>query len=714
MSLPGPVPHQKPSPLPGKSLPEVFASNVFSLAAMRQRLPKNVLSRMLRTIDEGAPLEASVADVVANAMKDWAVDKGATHFCHWFQPLTGWTAEKHDSFISPTADGGILMEFSGQDLIRGEPDASSFPSGSLRESFEARGYTVWDYTSPVFVKQDGQNTTLFIPSAFCSYTGKALDYKTPLLRAVEALNRQALRVLRLLGNTTSRQVTATLGAEQEYFLIDAKFMEQRLDLMQTGRTLFGTPSPKSMAMSVHYFGRVHERVASFMNELNMELWKLGVSAKTQHNEISPCQYEIAPVYTPINVACDHNQLTMEALQKVAERHGLECLLHEKPFADLGGSGKHINWSLATDDGMNLLDPGKTPHENEVFLVFLCAVIRALDKYPALLRASIADAGNDLRLGAMEAPPAIISVFLGDQLDEIIQQLARGGPLRCRSGGEIRLGASALPPLPRDVSDRNRTSPFAFTGNRFEFRTAGSALSVSRPGFVLCTIVARVLNKIADELESADDVDAAAQAILQRTAKQHRRIVFNGDNYSEDWATEAARRGLPNLRDTVDAFSAISTKEVIELFDGQGVLSPDEFQARVDTAFQHYAQAILIEGRAAISMARRQILPAAIEYSNRVATAVNSVKKAGGSPNAHAKTLEEVCALLEKLRTSLENLDHAVGETQSIDDHRRRATAARDHVIPAMAGVREAADALERVVDASIWPLPTYAEMVFRR
>lgn len=698
----------------GGTLPDLFATNVFGLAKMRERLPKGILDRLLKTIAEGACLEPSVADVVANAMKDWAVEKGATHYCHWFQPLTGLTAAKHESFISPTPDGSILMEFSGKDLTRGEPDASSFPSGSLRESFEARGYTCWDYTSPVFVKQDGLSTTLFIPSAFCSYTGEALDYKTPLLRATEALNREALRVLRLLGNTRTRRVVPTFGVEQEYFLIDRRFIEQRLDLMQTGRTVFGTPSPRSMAMSVHYLGRTTEQVASFMNELNTELWKLGVSAKTQHNEISPCQYEIAPVFAPINVACDHNQLIMETLQKVAERHDLECLLHAKPFADLGGSGKHLNWSLATDDGINLLDPGTTPHENEVFLVFLCALLRAVDRHAVLLRASIAEAGNDLRLGAMEAPPAIMSVFLGDQLDDIITQLGDGGVRRSKIVGEIRLGVSSLPPLPKDVTDRNRTSPFAFTGDRFEFRTPASSLAVSWPGFVLNTIVADVLREIADELEKASDVNKAAQRILRRIVREHRRIIFNGDNYGDSWREEASRRGLPNMRDTVEAYTAISTDEVFALFERNAILSANEFQARLDTTFQHYAQAIHIEGRTAVSMVRRQILPAAIQYSARVASACNALKEAGACVEPYTKTLDEVCTLVVKLRSSMERLEAAVAETQDMEDYRERAVAARDRVIPAMAAVREAVDGLERVVDADLWPLPTYAEMVFRR
>jgi len=696
-----------------ESIPALFGSNVFNLSAMRERLPNDVFNKLVNTIKQSDTLDPSIADVVANAMKDWAVEKGATHFCHWFQPLTGLTAEKHDSFISPTGDGGILLSFSGKDLVQGEPDASSFPSASLRESFEARGYTIWDCTSPVFVKEDGASVTMFIPSAFCSYTGKALDYKTPLLRARNALNRQAMRVLKALGNTTSKRVTATFGAEQEYFLIDRKYAQQRLDLIQTGRTLFGAPSPKGMAMSVHYFGTVHERVASFMRELNMELWKLGVSAKTQHNEISPCQYEIAPVHTSINVACDHNQLTMEALQKVAERHGLECLLHAKPFASLGGSCKHINWSMATDDGLNLLDPGKTPHENEVFLTFLCAVIKAVDKYATLMQASVADVGNDHRLGAMEAPPAIISIFLGDQLTRILDQLAEGNATAVKAKDEIRLGVSTLPPLPKDLTDRNRTSPFAFTGNRFEFRTPGSASTTSRPGHVLCVIVADVLAEIADELEKADDVNAAAQKILKRIAQEHKRIIFNGDNYSEDWVKEAARRGLRNPRDTVDALSAVTNDEAIELFVRHRILSRDEYEARVEIDFERYAQDILIEGRTAVSMAKRQILPAVIACSGRVASALEVVKKSGNCVETHSKMLEEICLLIGQLQTDVEHLEVCVIDAQAVIDPKERATAARDRVIPAMQTLRQAVDALELIVDADLWPLPTYAEMVFK-
>ena len=697
-----------------QSLPEVFGSNVFSLSVMRKRLPKNVYKKLDKTIREGTALDPSIADVVANTMKDWAIEKGATHYTHWFQPMTGSTAEKHDSFISPDSKGNIVMEFSGKELIQGEPDASSFPSGGLRATFEARGYTVWDCTSPVFIKEDGSNITMFIPSAFCSYTGEALDKKTPLLRSMDALNKQALRVLRILGNTTTKRVSASVGQEQEYFLIDAEFMKKRTDLMLTGRTLFGAPSPKGQEMDDHYFGSIHERIASFMYELNNELWKLGVSAKTQHNEVAPGQYELAPVYATANVGTDHNHLTMETLQKVAKRHGLECLLHEKPFDGVNGSGKHNNWSLMTDDGINLLDPGHTPHENEIFLVFLCAVIKAVDKYAKLLRATVATPANDHRLGANEAPPAIVSIFLGEQLTDIFEQLARSGAKSSKKGGEIRLGASTLPPLPKDVTDRNRTSPFAFTGNKFEFRMPGSSLSTAGPMFVLNTIVADVLCDIADELEKARNVNVTAQKILKRIAKEHKRVVFNGDNYTEEWLKEAKKRGLSNLTNAVDSLSTCTEKEVVRLFKKHKIFDRGEFLARIEILFEQYAQTLTIEGLTASSMAKRQILPAAIQYSSRVAGALNAVKAAGGCADVHAKTLDKVTSLIGELDSGIDGLDEALEKVEALDNPKKEATAARDNILPAMAKLRAAADELEKLVDADLWPLPTYAEMLFVR
>ncbi len=697
-----------------ESVTSIFGSSVFSEATMRERLPKNIYKALKRTLDEGAPLDPSIADVIANAMKDWAIEKGATHFCHWFQPMTGVTAEKHDSFISPTADGRTIMEFSGKELIKGEPDASSFPSGGLRATFEARGYTAWDCTSPVFIKEDGKNITLYIPCAFASYTSEALDKKTPLLRSMDALNKQAMRVLKALGNTTSKRVGATLGAEQEYFLVDSKFAEKRLDLLLAGRTLFGAPAPKGQEMEDHYFGSLNERVATFMYELNNELWKLGVSAKTQHNEVAPAQYELAPVFATVNVATDHNQLTMETMQKVAVRNGFVCLLHEKPFAGVNGSGKHNNWSLCTDDGINLLEPGKTPQDNEQFLVFLCAIIRAVDKYSPILRATVASSGNDHRLGANEAPPAIVSIFLGDQLTDILSELAGGASKPSKKGETLKLGVSTLPPFPKDSTDRNRTSPFAFTGNKFEFRMVGSTQSTSGPNFVLNTIVAETLSEIADKLESAKDVNATAQQILQKIASSHKNIIFNGDNYSDDWVKEAEKRGLPNVRNAVDALAAMADEKIVALFEKHGILSKEEMHARYDILLEIYCKEINIEALTTVNMAKRQILPVGIEYSAFLAGAVSAVKDAGASAAAHSKCLVEVCSLVDSLQNGISALEEAISAASNVDNFIAQAAAYRDSVVPAMSAVREAADSLETIVDAEMWPLPTYAEMLFVR
>ncbi len=696
------------------SITDIFGSNVFNLKVMRERLPKNIFKSFKRTLDGQAPLDSSVADVIANAMKDWAIEKGATHYCHWFQPMTGMTAEKHDSFISPTTEGTVIMEFSGKELIKGEPDASSFPSGGLRATFEARGYTAWDCTSPVFVKKDGENTTLFIPSAFCSYTSEALDKKTPLLRSMEAISKQAMRVLRVLGNTTSSRVSATLGAEQEYFLVDRRFVEKRLDLLLVGRTLFGAPSPKGQEMEDQYFGSLHDRIGSFMNEFNTELWKLGISAKTQHNEVAPAQYEIAPIYATVNIAADWNQLTMETLQDVALRHGFVCLLHEKPFAGVNGSGKHNNWSMATDDGMNLLEPGNTPHSNEVFMVFLCAVIRAVDKYAKLLRASVATPGNDHRLGANEAPPAIVSIFLGDQLTDIFEQLADGSAKSSKKGGEIKLGVSTLPQLPKDTTDRNRTSPFAFTGNKFEFRMVGSSQSTSGPNFVLNTIVSEVLSEIADELEKAKDVHFTAQKFLQRIAKDHARIIFNGDNYTAEWEAEAEKRGLPNIKNTVDSLATIMDKQNVEAFQKHNVVSRKELEARVEILFEIYVKTLGIEAKTSLHIAKRQILPAVLKFAGAVAASAISIKDAGGNPSVAATTLKAVTGLSEKMQGAITHLEKVFTKSSDIADAHKRAIAIRDTVIPAMAELRNLVDSLEQIVDAEIWPLPTYAEMLFMR
>ena len=696
------------------SVTGVFGRNAFNEATMRECLPKNVFQSLKRTLDGEQPLDPATADVIANAMKDWAIAKGATHFCHWFQPMTGLTAEKHDAFISPTRDGRTILEFSGRELTQGEPDASSFPSGGLRATFEARGYTAWDCTSPVFVKEDGKNITLYIPSAFCSYTGEALDKKTPLLRSMDALSRQAVRVLRALGNTTVKRVIATMGPEQEYFLIDQAFYAKRLDLILAGRTLFGAKPPRGQELEDHYFGSLHERVASFMNEANNELWKLGVTAKTQHKEVAPAQYELAPVFSTVNVAADHNQLTMDTLQKVARRHGFVCLLHEKPFAGVNGSGKHINWSMATDTGANLLDPGETPHDNMVFLVMLCAVVRAVDKYATLLRATVANAGNDHRLGANEAPPAIVSVFLGEQLTDIFEQLAKGTAKSSRHSGTLKLGVSTLPQLPKDSTDRNRTSPFAFTGNKFEFRMVGSSQSVSGPSFTLNTIVAEALSEIADELEKAGEVTAATQKILQDIATKHARVVFNGDNYSEEWTAEAARRGLPNIRSTVEALKTIPSKENFALFAKHGVLSEGELKARTEILFEAYSRQINVEALTMLNMARRQILPACIEYSARLGQAVAAVSGAGVNADTQKAMLKRVCDLITTLEIHIEVLDKARTKAAGTKGHEHQAQSYRDDMVPAMQALRVTADELETIVDARLWPLPTYAEMLFVR
>ena len=682
---------------------------------MCERLPKNAYKSLRRTIDNGEPLDPAHADVIANVMKDWAIEKGATHFCHWFQPMTGSTAEKHDAFLNPNGKGGGVLEFSGKELLQGEPDASSFPNGGLRATFEARGYTAWDCTSPVFVKQDGQNRSLFIPTAFCSYTGEALDKKTPLLRSMDALNKQAIRVLRAMGNTTSKRVTASLGGEQEYFLIDKKFLESRMDLRLTGRTLFGAPSPKGQEMEDHYFGSLNERIGSFMEEFNAELWKLGVSAKTQHNEVAPAQYELAPVYATVNVAVDHNHLIMETMSEVADRHGFFCTLHEKPFAGVNGSGKHNNWSIGTDDGINLLNPGKTPHDNAQFLAFLMAVVRAVDKYQTLLRASVANAGNDHRLGANEAPPAIISIFLGDQLTDIVNQLEKGAASSSIQGGSLVLGASTLPTLPKDNTDRNRTSPFAFTGNKFEFRMSSSSQSLSAPNYVLNTIVADVLSDMANELEGASNATAKLQEILSRYAKDHKRIVFNGNGYSEEWVVEAKKRGLANLKNTPDTLKTILDPTNAAVLKKHGILSDSELHSRYEILMEIYSKTVNIEGKTAIYMLKRQIIPAVLTYAGELAASANAIKTAGVSAGPQVSALTKVNGLLGTLQEKTAALEAAVEAAHSVsggvDQH---AFAFRDKVLPAMVAARAAADELEAIVDGDVWPLASYADMLFER
>jgi glutamine synthetase len=628
--------------------------------------------------------------------------------------MTGITAEKHDAFISPTSDGRIMMEFSGKELTQGEPDASSFPSGGIRATFEARGYTVWDCTSPVFVKTDGLNTTLFIPTTFASYTGEALDKKTPLLRSMEALNKQAVRVLRVLGNHSSKRVTATLGGEQEYFLIDRQFVEKRADLRFSGRTLFGAPSPKGQELEDQYFGALHERVASFMADLNAELWKLGVLAKTQHNEVAPAQHEIAPVYATVNIGVDHNQLSMELMQRTARKHGFVCLLHEKPFAGVNGSGKHNNWAIGTDDGINLLNPGHTPHDNMQFLVFLFAVIRAVHKYSTLLRATVATAGNDHRLGANEAPPAIVSIFLGEQLTDIFNQIKKGGASRSKQGGTLKLGVTHLPKIPKDTTDRNRTSPFAFTGNKFEFRMVGSSQSLSGPNFVLNTIVAETLSEIADELEGAKNLNAKAQALLQRYAREHEAILFNGDNYSEEWVNEAARRGLPNIRNCVDSIDTMVSKENARVLMRHGTLSAGEIKARHEILLENYAKTINIEAKTMLVMARREVLPAVMGFAAEVAGGINAIETAGCKPEAQAKLLQQLTDGANEIGQAVDALSDAVGKASGAGHADKKAVAYRDTVIPAMVMLRKAVDGVEPLVDAGRWPLPTYAEMLFYR
>ncbi|MEL7562794.1 glutamine synthetase III [Dehalogenimonas sp. 4OHTPN] len=690
-------------------LADIYGSNVFNDTVMRRTLPKEIYKSFRQTIEEGLPLDGQVAEVVASVMKDWAIGKGATHFTHWFQPLTSITAEKHDSFISPTADGRVILEFSGKELVKGEPDASSFPSGGLRATFEARGYTAWDYTSPAFVK-DG---TLYIPTAFASYTGEALDKKTPLLRSMDALNRQALRVLRALGNTTTKRVTTTVGPEQEYFLIDKKVFDQREDLILTGRTLFGAKPPKGQELEDHYFGQLKDRISAFMSDLDVELWKLGVAAKTKHNEVAPAQHELAPIFSTTNIATDHNQLTMETMKKVALRHGLVCLLHEKPFAGINGSGKHNNWSMSTNDGQNLLDPGKDPHENLQFLVFLSAVIQAVDDYADLLRVAAASPGNDHRLGANEAPPAIISMFLGAQLTDILAQIEAGGARRSKAGGMMHLGATSLPALAKDTTDRNRTSPFAFTGNKFEFRMVGSMQSIAQANFVLNTIVAESLSQFADRLEKAADATKESAQIILDVVRKHKRIIFNGNNYAAEWVTEAKKRGLPNIANTVDAIAAIKADKNIALMEKHGVLSRVELESRTEIQYEIYIKTINIEGQTMVEMARRLILPAVIAYRAELAASISAVTAIEGNAEVENALFVQVSQTLRSFSTNLSKLEEALKTAAGLHgDTLAQAEAYRDLVFKAMGELRKDADFLETMVDADFWPMPTYAKLLF--
>ena len=693
---------------------ELFGEDVFNDTVMKEYLPKNIYKRLRKTIDEGKELDPVVAEVVAGAMKDWAVKKGATHYTHWFQPLTGVTAEKHDSFISaPDAQGKVLMEFSGKELIKGEPDASSFPSGGLRATFEARGYTAWDCTSPAFVRHDAAGAILCIPTAFCSYTGEALDKKTPLLRSMEAINTQALRLLRLFGNTTSKKVTPSAGPEQEYFIVDRKKYLQRKDLIYTGRTLFGAMPPKGQELDDHYFGAIQERVAAFMKEVNEELWKLGVTAKTQHNEVAPAQHELAPIYAEVNVAVDNNQLVMETLKKVAYRQGLTCLLHEKPFAGVNGSGKHNNWSIVTDDGINLTDPGKNPHDNIQFLLVLACILKAVDTHADLLRESAADVGNDHRLGANEAPPAIISIFLGEQLEDVLTQLIETGTATSSKQGEIlATGVKTLPDFRKDATDRNRTSPFAFTGNKFEFRMVGSSDSIASPNTVLNAIVAEAFAEACDELEKAEDFETAVHDLIKKYVIEHQRIVFNGNGYSDEWVEEAERRGLPNIKSMVDAIPSLTTEKAVNLFAKFNIFTKAELESRAEIQYEAYAKAINIEARTAIDMAGKQLIPAALHYTKSLADTVIALKAADADATVAKKILDEATALVLDAQKALELLEKVTDEGAAMEEGREQAVYYRDEVKGAMDALRAPIDKLEMIVDKEFWPMPSYGDLIF--
>lgn len=697
------------------TLVSIYGENCFSEAVMKERLPKTVFKEFKKVQLGECELSLDVAEVLASAMKDWAIEKGATHYTHWFQPLTGLTAEKHDSFISPEADGTVMMEFSGKELIQGEPDASSFPNGGLRATFEARGYTAWDTASPAFLKSDNTGLTLTIPTAFVSYTGEALDKKTPLLRSMDAISTQAMRILKAMGNTTSKRVISSVGPEQEYFLIDKEYFLARPDLKLTGRTVFGTMSAKGQELDDHYFGAIKDRVADFMRDLNTELWKLGISAKTQHNEVAPNQFELAPIYASANVATDGNQITMEMMKKIADKHDLACLLHEKPFAGINGNGKHNNWSIATDDGINLLNPGETPHDNAQFLLFTVATIKAVDKYASILRASAASPGNDHRLGANEAPPAVISIFMGDQLSDILKNMSQGKPVKALNGKMMEIGATTLPRLPLDMTDRNRTSPFAFTGNKFEFRMVGSTQSTAGPNVVLNTSVAFILDGFADRLEKASDVNAEIQKIICETYAAHERIIFNGNGYSDDWLAEAEKRGLPNLKSTVAALPVYNSKESVELFGRYNVLSREELESRVDIYLENYSKQINIEAGVALEMATRLIFPVVNEYATSIADGITSIKSIlpKASTGAQEALLEKLSSKMEFLLKTSDVLRDAIDAALELEeDLLAQATAYREKVIPAMDDLREYADALEKITDKEAWPYPSYEDMLF--
>ena len=693
---------------------KIFGEDVFNDTVMQERLPKKVYKDLKKTIEEGKELDLATADVIAHEMKEWAIEKGATHYTHWFQPLTGVTAEKHDSFISaPLPSGKVLMSFSGKELIKGEPDASSFPSGGLRATFEARGYTAWDCTSPAFVRKDAAGAILCIPTAFCSYTGEALDEKTPLLRSMEAINKESIRLLRLFGNTTSKKVTPSVGPEQEYFLVDAKKFLQRKDLIYTGRTLFGAMPPKGQELDDHYFGTIRQRVASYMKDVNEELWKLGVAAKTQHNEVAPAQHELAPIYAEANIAVDHNQIIMKTLKKVACEHGLKCLLHEKPFAGVNGSGKHNNWSITTDDGINMLDPGKTPHENVQFLLVLACILKAVDVHADLLRESAADPGNDHRLGANEAPPAIISIFLGEQLQDVVEQLlSTGEATHSLNGGKLQTGVTTLPDLTKDATDRNRTSPFAFTGNKFEFRMVGSRDSIAGSNVVLNTIVAEAFAEACDVLEKADDFDTAVHSLIKEYLTDHQRIIFNGNGYSDEWVAEAEKRGLPNIKSMVEAIPALTTEKAVELFGKFGVFTKAELESRAEIKYENYAKAINIEAKAMIDIAAKQIIPAVVKYTKELADTVLAVKEAGADASVQVEMLADISGLLTETKAALKKLEAVTEEAAGKEEGKVQSEFYHFSVVPAMEGLRTPVDELEMIVDKEVWPMPSYGDLLF--
>ena len=688
---------------------ELFGSAVFEDSVQKVRLPDNIYKQLRKTKEEGTPLTREVADVVANAMKDWAVENGVTHFTHWFQPMTGVTAEKHDSFIQPDGIDNVIMEFSGKELIKGEPDASSFPSGGLRSTFEARGYTAWDPTSNAFIK-DG---ILCIPTVFCSYTGEALDKKTPLMRSMEALSKSAVNVLRIMGDNEVTRVITTVGPEQEYFLIDRKVALKRKDIIYTGRTLFGAPSPKGQELDDHYFGVVKRRVSEYMKDVDEELWKLGILAKTKHNEVAPAQHELAPIFTQANIATDHNQLTMEIMKKVAEKHGMKCLLHEKPFEGINGSGKHNNWSISTDKGDNLLKPGKTPHDNPRFLLFLSAVITAVDEHQGLLRSSVASAGNDHRLGANEAPPAIISIFLGDDIKEVLDSIEKGSYFENKSKEVMNSGIDAVPDFAKDTTDRNRTSPFAFTGNKFEFRMPGSALSISGPNFILNTAVADVLDGFAERLEKADDITAEIYEIVKDTMKEHKRIIFNGNNYSDEWVAEAEKRGLCNLKSAPEAFPEFVSEKSIALFERHGILTRDEMLSRYEINLENYSKAINIEAKTTVEMARRDIAPAVAKYVRDLADTVIAKKQIGNvCCGFEESVIPKLSELEAKLYDAVEKLDSSISEALAMPEGHDQAMFYHDVVLENMNGVREIADEMEKHTAEEYWPFPTYGDLLF--